>query len=82
MKADCKASKVVVKAAKGVDPLQLQDRVHKKSGRKVEILSPLPVKSPKDESKPESKPISVQDQPKKDEVITSFLFLSYRILSN
>ncbi|KAL8137264.1 hypothetical protein V2J09_003265 [Rumex salicifolius] len=61
---DCKANKVVVKAAKEVDPIHLQDRVHKKSGRKVDILSPLPLPKPESD---QSEPTVVEDPPKKNE---------------
>ncbi|KAL2475782.1 Heavy metal transport/detoxification superfamily protein [Abeliophyllum distichum] len=59
--ADCKASKVVVKG-KTADPLKVCERIQKKSGRKVELISPLPkppeevkeeIKEPKEEKKEE-----------------------------
>lgn len=39
--ADYKESKVVVKG-KDADPVKVCQRIQKKSGRKVEIISPLP----------------------------------------
>ncbi|XP_027184329.1 heavy metal-associated isoprenylated plant protein 7-like [Coffea eugenioides] len=39
--ADCKGSKVVVKG-KSADPVKVCERIHRKSGRKVELISPLP----------------------------------------
>ncbi|KAL2495628.1 Heavy metal transport/detoxification superfamily protein [Forsythia ovata] len=59
--ADCKASKVVVKG-KTADPVKVCARIQKKSGRKAEIISPLPkppeevkeeIKEPKEEKKEE-----------------------------
>ncbi|CAA2986793.1 heavy metal-associated isoprenylated plant 7-like isoform X1 [Olea europaea subsp. europaea] len=57
--ADYKASKVVVKG-KTADPLKVCERIQKKSGRKVEIISPLP--KPPEEVKEETK-----EAPKKPE---------------
>ncbi|KAF9679344.1 hypothetical protein SADUNF_Sadunf06G0005300 [Salix dunnii] len=56
---DSKASKVVVKG-KAADPLKVCERLQKKSGRKVELISPLP--KPPEESKAEAK-----DPPKEEE---------------
>lgn len=54
VKTDCKTHKVVVKGRKAAeDPLKVVERVQKKSGRKVELLSPIP--PPKPEPKPEEK---------------------------
>lgn len=60
--ADSKASKVVVKG-KTADPIKVCERLQKKSGRKVELISPLPKppeeikteenKEPKEEKKEE-----------------------------
>ncbi|XP_057765083.1 heavy metal-associated isoprenylated plant protein 7-like [Salvia miltiorrhiza] len=50
VRADCKASKVVVKG-KGADPIKVCQRIQKKSGRKVEIISPLPNKEESDDNK-------------------------------
>lgn len=50
---DIKASKVVVKG-KGADPIKVCEKIQKKSGRKVELISPLP-KSPPEEKKEENK---------------------------
>lgn len=77
---DCKASKVVIKG-KELDPTKLSERIQKKTGRKVEIISPLPKPQ---ESKPEPEPEKKQqpEQPKeekKDEV-TPLLLLSTNIL--
>ncbi|KAL6990624.1 hypothetical protein U1Q18_008739 [Sarracenia purpurea var. burkii] len=57
--ADYKASKVVVKG-KTADPLKVCQRVQKKSGRKVELISPLP--KPPEEMKEETK------EPNKEEI--------------
>lgn len=56
--ADYKASKVVVKG-KTADPIKVCERIRKKSGRKVELISPLP--KPPEETKEENK------EPPKDE---------------
>lgn len=58
--ADSKASKVVVKG-KAADPIKVCERLQKKSGRKVELISPLP--KPPEEKKEEPK------EEKKEEVI-------------
>lgn len=62
--ADCKASKVVVKG-KNADPLKVFERVKKKSGRKVELISPLP--KPTEDKKDENKEEPPKEE-KKDEV--------------
>ncbi|WRX26961.1 Heavy metal-associated domain, partial [Theobroma cacao] len=49
---DSKASKVVVKG-KTADPIKVCERLQKKSGRKVELISPLP--KPPEEKKEENK---------------------------
>lgn len=59
---DSKASKVVVKG-KAADPIKVCERLQKKSGRKVEIISPLP--KPSEENKEENKE---QKEEKKEEV--------------
>ncbi|PON38134.1 Heavy metal-associated domain containing protein [Parasponia andersonii] len=52
---DSKASKVVVKG-KAADPIKVCERLQKKSGRKVELISPLPEPSEgKDQNKEETK---------------------------
>lgn len=52
--ADSKAHKVVVKGKKAAaDPMKVVERVQKKTGRKVELLSPLP--PPPEEKKEEEK---------------------------
>lgn len=59
---DSKTSKVVVKG-KAADPIKVCERLQKKSGRKVEIISPLP--KPPEENKEENKE---QKEEKKEEV--------------
>ena len=61
--ADSKASKVVVKG-KEADPIKVCERLQKKSGKKVELISPLP--KPPDEKKEEVK--EPQPEKKKEEV--------------
>ena len=63
MTADSKASKVVVKG-KAADPIKVLQRLQKKSGKKVELISPLP--KPQEEKKEETK--EPQPEEKKDEV--------------
>ena len=64
---DSKASKVVVKG-KTADPTKVCERLQKKSGRKVELISPLP-KPPEEnkEAKEEAKEEKKQEE-KKEEV--------------
>jgi len=66
VKADSKASKVVVKGKKA-DPMKVYERLQKKSGRKVELISPLPVSQPPEEQKEEKKEPPEPEQ-KKEEV--------------
>ncbi|KAM0935946.1 putative heavy metal-associated isoprenylated plant protein/8/17/18/19 [Dioscorea sansibarensis] len=64
VKTDCKSHKVVVKGKKAAeDPLKVVERVQKKSGRKVELLTPLP--PPKPEKKEEEK--KEEEKPKPEE---------------
>ncbi|CAA7400561.1 unnamed protein product [Spirodela intermedia] len=59
---DCRTHKVVVKGkVAAADPLKVVDRVEKKSGRKVELLTPIP---PKPEEKKEEKE---EEKPKPEE---------------
>ncbi|CAN0890805.1 Heavy metal-associated isoprenylated plant protein 7 [Linum grandiflorum] len=62
VRADSKTSKVVVKG-KAADPLKVWERLQKKSGRKVELISPLP-KPPEEEK--EAKVEEQQPPPKED----------------
>ena len=76
MTTDCKTHKVVVKGkSAAADPLKVVDRVEKKSGRKVELLSPIPPKpeEKKEEKKEEEKP---KQEEKKEEVFLYPLHLS------
>ncbi|GAV59851.1 HMA domain-containing protein [Cephalotus follicularis] len=56
---DIKASKVVVKG-KAANPIKVCERLQKKSGKKVEIISPLP--KPTEENKEEKKEDSNEEQ--------------------
>ena len=59
VKTDCRIHKVVVKGKKAAeDPLKVVERVQKKTGRRVELLTPLPPPKPekKEEEKKEEKP--------------------------
>lgn len=62
--ADSKASKVVVRG-KAADPIKVRERLEKKSGKKVELISPLP-KPPEDKKEEIKQP---QPEEKKEEVI-------------
>ncbi|XP_060185256.1 heavy metal-associated isoprenylated plant protein 7-like isoform X2 [Lycium barbarum] len=62
--ADSKASKVVVKG-KNADPLKVCERIQKKSGRKVQLISPLP--KPPEENKKDEKKEELPKEEKKDE---------------
>ncbi|KAK7363857.1 hypothetical protein VNO77_06016 [Canavalia gladiata] len=61
--ADSRSSKVVVKG-KAADPIKVFERLQKKSGKKVELISPLP--KPPEEKKEENKeppPEEKKDEP-------------------
>nr|AFK39470.1 unknown [Medicago truncatula] len=58
--ADSKGSKVVVKG-KAADPIKVLKRLQKKSGKKVELISPLP--KPQEEKKEEE----IKEEPKPEE---------------
>ncbi|KAJ1428648.1 Heavy metal-associated domain, HMA [Sesbania bispinosa] len=62
--ADSKASKVVVKG-KAADPIKVRERLQKKSGKKVELISPLP--KPPEDKKEEEEIKEPQQEEKKDE---------------
>ena len=72
---DSKASKVVVKG-KAADPIKVCERLQKKSGRKVEIISPLP--KPSEENKEENK--QQKEEEKKEEVKFTQLIIYYLTL--
>lgn len=74
VKTDYKTHTVVVKG-KTADPIKICERVHRKSGRKVELISPLP--KPPEEEKKEEEPENKEE--KKDEpppVITVVLLVN------
>lgn len=63
--ADSKASKVVVKG-KTADPIKVCERLQKKSGRKVELISPLPKPPPPDaddQEKKEQQKVEKKEEP-------------------
>lgn len=64
---ESKASKVVVKG-KAADPIKVCERIQKKTGRKVELISPLP--KPPEENKEEPK--EAKEEVKKEEVQPHF----------
>lgn len=73
---DSKASKVVVKG-KTADPIKVCERIQKKSGRKVELISPLP--KPPEENKEEPK--EAKEEEKKEEVLPPLLSITHTIKS-
>ena len=71
MIADSKAHKVVVKGKKAAaDPMKVVARVQKKTGRKVELLSPIPPPLKEEEEKEEPEPPKPEE---KKEVNETFL---------
>ena len=66
VKTDSKASKVVVKG-KAADPIKVCERLQKKSGRKVELISPLP--KPPEENKDAKEEIKEEKQEEKKEEV-------------
>ena len=76
MSADSRTSKVVVKG-KAADPIKVCERLQKKSGKKVELISPLP--KPPEEKKEETKEEPPKEE-KKDEVNHSLLACFYLLL--
>lgn len=65
---DSKAHKVVVKGKKAAeDPMKVVDRVQKKTGRKVELLSPIPPPPKPEEKKKEEEEKKAEDVPKQEE---------------
>ena len=72
--ADSKAHKVVVKGKKAAaDPMKVAERVQKKTGRKVELLSPIP--PPPKEEKEEEKKKEEPEPPKPEEKEVNETFL-------
>ncbi|KAG6514476.1 hypothetical protein ZIOFF_024836 [Zingiber officinale] len=70
VKTDCRTHKVVVKGKKvAEDPMKAVQRVHKKTGRKVELLTPLPPAKPekKEEEKKEEEKPKEEEEEKKEE---------------
>lgn len=73
---DCKASKVVVKG-KELDPIKVSERIQKKTGRKVEVISPLPKPpEPEPEKKQEPEPPKEEKKNEPPPVITVVLKIS------
>ncbi|XP_051128529.1 heavy metal-associated isoprenylated plant protein 7-like [Andrographis paniculata] len=61
--ADYRSSRVVVKAVKNsTDPIKLCQRIHKKTGRKVGIISPLPTPPSTDQENPKPE----EEEPKQE----------------
>ncbi|XVF28062.1 hypothetical protein REPUB_Repub14bG0163300 [Reevesia pubescens] len=70
---DSKASRVVVKG-KTADPIKVCERLQKKSGRKVELISPLPKPAaPEEEKKEENKEPKEEKKEEPPAVITVVL---------
>ncbi|KAJ8636185.1 hypothetical protein MRB53_010452 [Persea americana] len=74
VKTDCRARMVVVKG-KTADPVKVCERIQKKSGRKVEIISPLP--KPPEEGKKDDD--TNQKEGKKDEPAVVTVMLNVRM---
>ncbi|KAF5459604.1 hypothetical protein F2P56_019541 [Juglans regia] len=72
--ADCKTSKVVVKGGKA-DPLNVLQRVQRKSHRQVQLISPIPEPKAEEEKKPEDQKETPKPEEKKEEpqIITAVL---------
>ncbi len=70
---DSKTSKVVVKG-KAADPIKVCERLQKKSGRKVEIISPLP--KPPEENKEENK----ETKEEKKEEVNSYMNTKFTLV--
>jgi hypothetical protein len=65
--ADSRAHKVVVKGKKpAADPMKVVERVQKKTGRKVELLSPIPPPPPSPEEEKKEKPEPPKAEEKKE----------------
>jgi hypothetical protein len=65
--ADSRAHKVVVKGKKpAADPMKVVERVQKKTGRKVELLSPIPPPPPSPEEEEKEKPEPPKAEEKKE----------------
>ncbi|XP_031490503.1 heavy metal-associated isoprenylated plant protein 7-like [Nymphaea colorata] len=73
--ADSKSHRVTVKG-KDADPVKVCERIQKKSGKKVEIISPLP-KPPEEEKKEEEQP--KQEEEKKEEPVVVTVVLTVRM---
>ncbi|KAK5831550.1 heavy metal-associated isoprenylated plant protein 7-like [Gossypium arboreum] len=69
---DSKANKVVVKG-KTVDPITVCERLRKKSGRKVELISPLPKPPSQEEKKEENKELKEEKKEEPPAAITVVL---------
>ncbi|MBA0868940.1 hypothetical protein Goshw_020847 [Gossypium schwendimanii] len=63
---DSKANKVVVKG-KTANPVKVHERLLKKYGRKVELVSPLPEPPPPEENKEENKEAKPKEEEQKQE---------------
>ncbi|XP_040988725.1 heavy metal-associated isoprenylated plant protein 7 [Juglans microcarpa x Juglans regia] len=71
--ADCKTSKVVVKGEKA-DPLNVLQRVQRKSHRQVQLISPIPEPKAEEEKKPEEKePPKPEEKKEVPQIITAVL---------
>ncbi|KAG6632817.1 heavy metal-associated isoprenylated plant protein 7-like [Carya illinoinensis] len=70
---DCKTSKVVVKGEKA-DPLNVFQRVQRKSHRQVQLISPIPQPKAEEEKKPEEKePPKPEEKKEEPQIITVVL---------
>ncbi|ERN09826.1 heavy metal-associated isoprenylated plant protein 7 [Amborella trichopoda] len=72
VQTDTKTHKVVVKGKKA-DPLKVCERVQRKSGRKVELISPIP--KPEEPKKPDEKEVAKPVEVKKEEPVVILVVL-------
>lgn len=70
--ADCKGSKVVVKG-KSADPVKVWERIQKKTGRKAELISPLPEPPEEDKKEEPKEPVEEKKKEEPPAVITVVL---------
>lgn len=72
VKTDCKSRTVVIKG-KAADPANICERIQKKTGKKVELISPLP-KPPEEEEKKEEAEAPPEET---KEEVTTIVFSKY-----
>ncbi|KAJ0674315.1 putative protein kinase RLK-Pelle-CrRLK1L-1 family [Helianthus annuus] len=73
VETDCENHKVVVKGEKA-DPLKVLERIHKETGRKVELLSPVTKPLVEEAKRLEQEKPSKREEYEKDEVVINYYF--------